>query len=78
MIAYVTDERTPDQPRSYKQLYDEVYIDLEESKYANPNPHKSLEVFWAFCKLQEMTTYASRRAYVQQRPTAFSEVRKRT
>jgi hypothetical protein len=66
MIAYVTDGRTPDQPRSYKQLYDEVYIDLEESKYANPNPHKSLEVFWAFCKLQEMTTYASRRAYIQE------------
>lgn len=66
MIAYVTDGRTHGQPRSYKQLYDEVYIDLEESKYANPNPHKSLEVFWAFCKLQEMTTYASRRAYVQE------------
>ena len=66
MIAYVTDGRTPDQPRNYKQLYDEVYIDLEESKYANPNPYKSLEVFRAFCKLQEMSTYASRRAYVQE------------
>lgn len=66
MIAYVTDGRTTDQPGRYKQLYDEVYLDLEESKYANPNPHKSLEVFWAFCQLQKMGTYASRRAYVQE------------
>jgi hypothetical protein len=66
MIAYVTDSRSADQPRRYKELYDEVYFDLEESKYANPNPHKSLEVFWAFCKLQELGTYASRNAYVQE------------
>lgn len=66
MIAYVTDGRTPDQPQHYKQLYDEIYIDLEESSYANPNPHKSLEVFWTFCKLQKMNTYASRRAFVQE------------
>ena len=66
MIAYATDGRTPEQPKIYKKLYDEVHIDLEDAKYANPNPHKSLEVFWAFCKLQGMTTYASRRAYVQE------------
>lgn len=66
MIAYVTNGRTPDQPRNYRELYDEIYIDLDEAKYANPNPHKSLEVSWAFCKLQEMSTYASRRAYVQE------------
>lgn len=65
MIAYVTDGRTPDQPQNYKQLYDELYFDLEEAKFANPNPHKSLELFWGFCKLQEMKTYASRREYVQ-------------
>lgn len=66
MVAYVTDGRTSDQPGAYRDLYAEVLIELEESKYANPNPHKSLDVFWAFCKLQEMKTYASRRVYVDE------------
>lgn len=64
MVAYATDERTSDQPVVYRDLYADVTIELEQAKYANPNPHKSLEVFYAFCKLQDMTTYASRRAYV--------------
>ncbi|MEO8491849.1 hypothetical protein [Pseudomonas sp.] len=66
MAAYVTDGRTPDQSFEYQELNAEVTIDLEVAKYANPNPHKSLEVFLSFCKLQEMSTYASRRAYVQE------------
>ncbi|MDH0199793.1 hypothetical protein [Comamonas aquatica] len=66
MIAYATDGRTSDQPRAYRDQYSEVTLELEEAKYANPNPHKSLEVFYAFCKLQEMKTYASRRAYVEE------------
>jgi len=66
MVAYATDGRTSDQPRAYRDLYAEVTIDLEQAKYANPNPHKSLEVFYAFCKLQEMKTYASRRVYVEE------------
>ena len=66
MVAYATDGRTSAQPAEYRELYAEVTIDLEEAKYANPNPHKSLEVFMAFCKLQEMSTYASRRVYVQE------------
>lgn len=66
MVAYATDGRTSNQPRAYKELYGDVTIELEISKYANPNPHKSLEVFYAFCKLQEMKTYASRRAYVEE------------
>ncbi len=66
MIAYVTGERTDEQPYAYKTLYDEVYLDLEDSKYENPNPHKSLEVFWSYCKLQAMYTWASRRAYVRE------------
>lgn len=65
MIAFATDGRTSDQPQAYRELYGEVTIDLEEAKYANPNPHNSLEVFFAFCRLQEMKTYASRRAYVE-------------
>lgn len=65
MIAYATDGRTSDQPLAYRELYADVTLELEEAKYANPNPHKSLEAFFAFCKLQEMKTYASRRAYVE-------------
>ncbi|MGF6097687.1 hypothetical protein [Pseudomonas sp. 18175] len=66
MIAYATDGRTSMQSSEYRESYSDVTIDLEEAKYANPNPHKSLEVFMAFCKLQDMSTYASRRAYVQE------------
>lgn len=66
MIAYVTDGRTPSQPAEYQDLYADVAIDLEIAKYANPNPHKSLEVFMSFCKLQDMRTYADRRVYVQE------------
>lgn len=66
MIAYATDGRTSDQPRAYRDQYAEVTLELEDAKYANPNPHKSLEVFYAFCKLKEMKTYASRRAYVEE------------
>lgn len=65
MIAFVTDGRTAEQPAAYRELYATVHIALENGKYAHPNPHKSLEVFWAFCKLQGMTTYSSRRAYVE-------------
>ena len=66
MIAFVTNGRTPEQPSAYRELYAEVTLELEDSKYANPNLHKSLEVFWAFCKLQKLGTYADRRAYVDQ------------
>lgn len=65
MVAYATDDRKSDQPRTYRDLYAEVTIELEEAKYANPNPHKSLEVFYAHCKTQDMKTYANRRAYVE-------------
>lgn len=65
MIAFVTDGRTSEQPAAYRDLYATVHIALENAKYAHPNPHKSLEVFGAYCKLQEMKTYASRRAYVE-------------
>jgi hypothetical protein len=66
MIAYATDGRTPDQPQTYRELYAEVTLELEDAKYSNPNPHKSLEVFSAFCKLQDLKTYASRRIYVEE------------
>jgi hypothetical protein len=66
MIAFVTDGRTKEQPAEYRELFASIQIGLEVAKYPHPNPHKSLEVFWAFCKLQEMKTYASRRAYVEE------------
>lgn len=66
MIAYVTGGRSNEQPNAYKTLYDEVFLELEDSNYENPNPHKSLEIFWSYCKLQEFDTYASRRAYVRE------------
>ena len=64
MIAFVTNGRSDDQPQTYRELYADVTLELEEAKYANPNPHASLEVFWAFCRLQQLATYADRRAYV--------------
>lgn len=66
MVAFATDGRTSDQPRLYRELYADVTIELERAKYQNPNPHKSLEVFYAHCKLQEMKKYAERRAYVEE------------
>ncbi|MFZ6843698.1 hypothetical protein [Undibacterium sp. RuTC16W] len=66
MIAFVADGRTKEQPAEYRELFAWVQIGLEASKYAHPNPHRSLEVFSAFCKLQEMKTYASRRTYVEE------------
>ena len=66
MIAFVTGERTADQPQVYRDIYQDVTLELEDARYANPNLHKSLEVFWAFCKLQKLATYADRRAYVDQ------------
>ena len=66
MVAFATDGRTSDQPRVYRELYADVTIELERAKYENPNPHKSLEVFYAHCKLREMKKYAERRAYVEE------------
>lgn len=66
MIAYVTRERSHEQPLRYREIYDDVYFELEDAQYENPNPHKSLEVFWSYCGLKDMGTYASRRAYVRE------------
>lgn len=64
MSAYATDGRTSAQPHEYGELYREVAIDLEEAKYGNPNPYKSLEVFYGFVKAEGMKHYAERRALV--------------
>ena len=47
MVAYVTGGRTTGQPAEYRNLYADVTLDLEAAKYANPNPHKTLETLWA-------------------------------
>lgn len=65
MAAYVTDGRRPEQAAQYRELYADVQIALELARYSHPNPHRTLEGFWAFCKSQEMKSYASRRAYVE-------------
>jgi hypothetical protein len=65
IVAYVTDGRMPDQPAKYRELYADNQISLELAKYPHPNPHNSSEAFWAFCKSQEMKSYATRRAYVE-------------
>lgn len=64
MVAYATDGRTSDQPRAYRDLYADVTLELEDSSLPNPNSHKSLEAFYAHCRLQQMATYAQRREYV--------------
>lgn len=66
MIAFVTGDRNPGQPAEYQELYYQLDVGLEDLGYPNPNPHRSLEAFWSFCKLKEMATYASRRAYVRE------------
>lgn len=64
MTAYSTDGRTSAQPQEYEELYREVALDLEDAKYANPNPYKSLEVFYGYVKTEDLKTYASRRALI--------------
>jgi hypothetical protein len=66
IIAYVADARTDEQPALYKDLYTDIYIELESAKFPNPNSHKSFESFLGHCKLKELKTYASRRMYVQE------------
>ncbi len=66
MIAYVTDGRENSQPDEYLDLYSDLDIEFENTDYPNPNQHKTLEIFWGFCKLQSMGTWAERRAYVQE------------
>ena len=43
-----------------------MFFELEDASLENPNPHKSLEVFWSFCKLKEFDKWSERRAYVKE------------
>ena len=66
MIAYVTDGRTETQPTEYQEQYYPLDVELEDLGYSNPNPHRSLEAFWSFCKQQDLDKYASRKTYVRE------------
>ncbi|MDJ1174478.1 hypothetical protein [Roseofilum capinflatum] len=64
MIQYVTDERKDGQPDGYKKFYSEIWSELKDLNWENPNPYKSLEAFWVYCR-KNLNTYAERRAYVE-------------
>lgn len=66
MLAFVTNAREDSQPRESIGLYNDLYFDFKELCYENPGPHKTLEVFWEYCKFQKMGTWSERRAYVQE------------
>ena len=63
MVAYVTNGRTDDQPKTYKSVYLDVILNLEKLGYNNPNKFKTLEEFWGFCKMK-FRSYAERRSFV--------------
>ncbi len=63
MVAYVTGAVEASQSNEYKGLYIDLLLNLEQTKYCNPNPFRTLEEFWGFCRLK-MPTYAERRSYV--------------
>lgn len=64
MVAYSTGGRTQELPDEYRELYADVVVELELAKYANPNPHRSLELFFAHCRMTGLDKWAQRRAYV--------------
>ena len=60
MIAYSTNGRTENQPKEYQELYIDLDILIEELGYNNPNPYKTIELFWKDCG----STWAQRRELV--------------
>ena len=60
MLAYATDGRTEDQPRKYQELYIDLDVLIENAGYSNPNPYKTIELFWKDCG----GTWAERRELV--------------
>jgi len=61
MLAYATDGRTDDQPKRYKETYIDLDILIENAGYSNPNPHKTIELFWKDCC---GSNWAGRREFV--------------
>jgi hypothetical protein len=60
MIAYSTDGRTENQPKEYQELFIDLDVMIEEAGYNNPNPYKTIELFWKDCG----STWAQRRELV--------------
>lgn len=49
MLAYATDGRTAEQPRQYQEAYIDLDVLIENAGYSNPNPYKTIELFWKDC-----------------------------
>ncbi len=60
MLAYATDRRTEDQPKKYQEMYIDLDVLIENAGYSNPNPYKTIELFWKDCG----GTWAERRELV--------------
>lgn len=60
MLAYATDGRTEDQPKKYQEMYIDLDVLIEDAGYSNPNPYKTIELFWKDCG----GTWAERRELV--------------
>lgn len=60
MIAYATDGRTDEQPKIYQEMYIDLDVLMEGAGYSNPNPYRTIELFWKACG----GTWAERRELV--------------
>ncbi len=60
MLAYATNGRTEDQPKKYQEMYIDLDVLIEDAGYSNPNPYKTIELFWKDCG----GTWAERRELV--------------
>jgi len=60
MLAYATDGRTDEQPQQYQEAYIDLDVLIENAGYSNPNPYKTIELFWKDCG----GTWAERRELI--------------
>ena len=60
MLAYATDSKTAEQPQQYQEMYIDLDVLIENSGYSNPNPYKTIELFWKDCG----GTWAERRELI--------------
>lgn len=60
MLAYATRGRTDEQPQQYQEAYIDLDMLIENAGYSNPNPYKTIELFWKDCG----RTWADRRELI--------------
>jgi hypothetical protein len=60
MLAYATNGRTNEQPQQYQDAYIDLDVLIENAGYSNPNPYKTIELFWKDCG----GTWAERRELI--------------